>query len=83
VHQLGRNQTLTLEAAGLQLEDIVSGNVYLADMEDYQAMNTIYREYFSKGPGVRTTLMPTTKWGPSPSRVRASFVAAKTQPAKP
>jgi enamine deaminase RidA (YjgF/YER057c/UK114 family) len=82
VHQLGRNQTLTLEAAGLLLEDIVSGNVYLANMEDYQTMNTIYREYFSKGPGVRTTLMPTTNWGRSPSRVRASFVAAKTQPAQ-
>ena len=83
VHQLGKNQTLMLEKAGLQLEDIVSGHVYLTEMDDYQAMNNVYREYFSKGPGVRTTLMPTTKRGPGPSRVMASFIAAKTEPAKP
>jgi enamine deaminase RidA (YjgF/YER057c/UK114 family) len=84
VHQLGRNQALTLEAAGLKLEDVISGNVYLASIDDYQAMNGVYKEYFSQGPGVRTTLMPTAKkWGPMPARVMASFVAAKTQAGKP
>jgi enamine deaminase RidA (YjgF/YER057c/UK114 family) len=83
VHQLGKSQSRVLEEAGLKLEDIVSGHVYLTDMEDYQAMNGVYREYFSKGPGVRTTLMPTSKRSDSPSRVMASFIAAKTEPAKP
>jgi 2-iminobutanoate/2-iminopropanoate deaminase len=82
VHQLGRNHTQFLEQAGLGLEDIVSGHVYLRSMDDYQGMNAIYKEYFSKGPGVRTTLMPATNNGPSPFRVLASFIAAKTQ-AKP
>jgi enamine deaminase RidA (YjgF/YER057c/UK114 family) len=83
VHQLGRNHTAVLTDAGLTLEDIVSGHVYLTDMQDYNAMNTIYRQYFSKGPGVRTTLMPSKASGNSEVRVIASFIAAKTQPAKP
>jgi len=87
VHHIGQNQTDLLAHAGLSLEDIVSGHVYLAQMDDYQGMNAIYKEYFSKGPGVRTTLMPTTKqWSNSPNinpRVMASFIAAKTEPVKP
>jgi enamine deaminase RidA (YjgF/YER057c/UK114 family) len=82
VHQLGKNHTAVLEAAGLTLEDIVSGHVYLADMNDYNGMNAIYRQYFSKGPGVRTTLMPSQGHENSETRVVASFIAAKTQPAK-
>lgn len=81
VHQLGRNHTAILAEAGLTLEDIVSGHVYLTDMQDYQGMNEIYRQYFSKGPGVRTTLMPSTASGNSQARVMASFIAARTQPA--
>jgi 2-iminobutanoate/2-iminopropanoate deaminase len=87
VHHIGQNQADILAQAGLSLEDIVSGHVYLAHMDDYQGMNAIYKEYFSKGPGVRTTLMPTTKpWSSRPNinpRVEASFIAAKTRPAKP
>jgi len=82
MHQLGRNQTAILEGAGLKLDDIVSGHVYLKNMDDYRGMNAIYQEYFSKGPGVRTTLMPGKNAGESPALVWASFVAAKTQPAK-
>ena len=52
-------------------------------MEDYNGMNAIYREYFSKGPGVRTTLMPSQAEVKSPVRVIASFIAARTEPAKP
>jgi enamine deaminase RidA (YjgF/YER057c/UK114 family) len=83
VHQVGRNHTAVLEEAGLTLEDIVSGHVYLTSMEDYQGMNTVYRQYFSKGPGVRTTLMPNTDRGIPQVLVKASFIAAKTQPATP
>src|SRR5262245_48938290 len=56
MHQLAKNHAAVLTAAGLTLEDIVSGHVYLADIEEYNGMNGIYRQYFSKGPGVRTTL---------------------------
>jgi 2-iminobutanoate/2-iminopropanoate deaminase len=83
VHQLAKNQTAVLEAAGLSLEDLVSGHVYLADIEDYNGMNAIYRQYFSKGPGVRTTLMPGNAIKTVTERLTASFIAAKTEPAKP
>src|SRR5206468_2274651 len=79
VRQIAKNQIAILNAAGLSLEDIVSGHVYLNSMDDYQGMNTIYREYFSKGPGVRTTLMPNKMNVNSEGRVIAAIIAAKTQ----
>jgi enamine deaminase RidA (YjgF/YER057c/UK114 family) len=82
VHQLGKNQAAVLDAAGLSLQDIVSGHVYLADIEDYKGMNAIYPQYFSKGPGVRTTLMPSKGHEKSETRVMAAFIAAKTQGTK-
>jgi 2-iminobutanoate/2-iminopropanoate deaminase len=79
VHQMARNHVATLDAAGLALDDIVSGNVYLRDMKDYQEMNAIYRQYFSRGPGVRTCLMPNSGLEKTPSLLQASFIAAKTK----
>ena len=76
---MARNHVAILDAAGLALDDIVSGHVYLRDMNDYTDMNAVYRQYFSRGPGVRTCLMPNTgliKEGP---RVFASFIAARTR----
>jgi 2-iminobutanoate/2-iminopropanoate deaminase len=79
VHQMARNHVEILDAAGLKLDDIVSGHVYLHDMKDYQDMNAIYRQYFSRGPGVRTCLMPSSKSENNEVRVRASFIAARTR----
>ena len=47
---MARNHLAVLETAGLTLEDIVSGWVYLRDMKDYQPMNRLYRPYFSPRP---------------------------------
>jgi 2-iminobutanoate/2-iminopropanoate deaminase len=79
VHQMARNHIAVLDAAGLKLDDIVSGHVYLQDMKDYQDMNGIYRQYFSKGPGVRTCLMPNARIQNQGVLVQASFIAARTQ----
>ena len=80
VHQMARNHSAILDAAGLTLDDIVSGHVYLQDMKDYEGMNAIYRQYFSKGPGVRTCLMPGAGIDKTTRRVQASFIAARTRP---
>jgi 2-iminobutanoate/2-iminopropanoate deaminase len=80
VHQMARNHSAILDSAGLTLDDIVSGHVYLQDMKDYQDMNAIYRQYFSRGPGVRTCLMPSAGIDKSARRVHASFIAARTRP---
>jgi 2-iminobutanoate/2-iminopropanoate deaminase len=79
VRQMAKSHSLVLDDAGLKLDDIVAGFVYLADMKDYDAMNKIYREYYSRGPGVRTCLMPGSANETSNIRVQASFVAARTQ----
>ncbi len=36
-----------LEAAGASLDDVVRTGVFLADMEDFAAMNTVYAKYFT------------------------------------
>jgi 2-iminobutanoate/2-iminopropanoate deaminase len=77
VHQMARNHIAVLDAAGLKLEDIVSGCVYLRDMKDYDAMNRIYRPYFSRGRAVRTCLMPNSSYEKNDILVRASFIAAR------
>lgn len=77
-HRMARNTIEVLTSAGLRLEDIVSGHVYLRDINDYAAFNNVYKEYFSKGPGVRTCLMPNSGIEKNNIRVRASFIAART-----
>jgi 2-iminobutanoate/2-iminopropanoate deaminase len=79
VHQMGKNHTAVLEAAGLKLDDIVAGWVYLRDMKDYAGMNAIYREYYSKGPGVRTCLMPNSTYEKNGILTRGSFIASRTK----
>jgi 2-iminobutanoate/2-iminopropanoate deaminase len=79
VRRMAQGHIDILEEAGLTLADIVSGHVYLRDIADYQAFNDVYKEYFSKGPGVRTCLMPNSGIEKSDVRARASFVAARTR----
>jgi 2-iminobutanoate/2-iminopropanoate deaminase len=45
-----------LEAAGSSLENVVRVGVYLADMNDFAAMNTVFAEFFSDVKPVRTTV---------------------------
>ena len=77
VHQMARNHVAVLDAAGLALEDIASGCVYLRDMKDYEPMNRVYRQYFTRGNAVRTCLMPNSSYEKNEILVRASFIAAR------
>lgn len=79
VRQMAKAHTAVLDAAGLGPDSIVSGFVYLRDMADYAPMNAVYKEFYSKGPGVRTCLMPAAVSSAPGPRVRASFTAAKTK----
>jgi reactive intermediate/imine deaminase len=54
-------QTLTnirtlLEQIGLSLDDVVKCTVFLADIDDYRAMNEVYARFFPKDPPARSTL---------------------------
>jgi 2-iminobutanoate/2-iminopropanoate deaminase len=82
VRRMAGNHLEVLKTAGLELKDIISGHVYLKDINDYAPMNNIYKEYYSAGPGVRTCLMPNTSLEKGNVRVRASFIAARTRNAE-
>lgn len=45
--QVLKNMQAVLAAQGLTLENVVKCEVYLKDLNDFQAMNKIYGEYFS------------------------------------
>lgn len=79
VRRMAQSHLDILKAAGLEYADIVSGHVYLRNIDDYAPMNKVYGEYFSAGPGVRTCLMPNSGYEKNDVRVRASFIAAKTR----
>jgi enamine deaminase RidA (YjgF/YER057c/UK114 family) len=79
VHQMAKSHVKVLDEAGLKLDDIIAGFVYLSDMHDYAPMNTVYKEYYSRGPGVRTCLMPGLGIDKTGVRVRGAFVAARTR----
>src|SRR5215831_4300353 len=49
------NVGAVLKAGGMDYKDVVSVNVYLADMRDFDAMNKVYREVFANNPPVRAT----------------------------
>jgi len=44
-----------LEAAGSSMEKVLKVQVYLADLNDYKAMNEVYMGRFGAEPPVRTT----------------------------
>jgi 2-iminobutanoate/2-iminopropanoate deaminase len=51
-----RNVQSCLAAAGCTLEDVVKVNAYLADLGDFDAYNSVYREFFSEPFPARTTV---------------------------
>ena len=56
-HQVMRNLRAVLEAGGSSLELVIKTNVYLADMDDFPAMNEVYGQYFpGSAPPARATV---------------------------
>jgi 2-iminobutanoate/2-iminopropanoate deaminase len=45
-HQALENIKVILEAAGLQMADVVKTTIYLVDLKDFATVNNIYGEYF-------------------------------------
>jgi len=45
-----------LRTVGLDYADVVKCTVYLVDMDEFAAMNAIYREYFPTEPPTRATV---------------------------
>jgi 2-iminobutanoate/2-iminopropanoate deaminase len=45
-----------LEASGSSLAQVVKTTVFLADMNEFAAMNGVYAEFFSSAPPARSTV---------------------------
>lgn len=54
--QVMRNVSAILEAAGADLQKVVKTTVFLADMDDFTAMNEVYGRYFGENPPARATV---------------------------
>ena len=50
--------SMILEDAGSALDDVVKVTVYLKDLNDFDAMNSVYARYFKKDHPARTTYQP-------------------------
>ena len=54
--QVLKNVAAVLEAAGTGLDRIVKTTVFLADMEEFAAMNEVYAKFFTNEPPARATV---------------------------
>jgi 2-iminobutanoate/2-iminopropanoate deaminase len=54
--QVLRNLTTVLEAAGSDMSHVLKTTVFLADMNDYAAMNEVYRRHFKEDPPARSAV---------------------------
>jgi 2-iminobutanoate/2-iminopropanoate deaminase len=54
--QVLTNLKHVLAAAGSSLEQVVKTTVFLADMQEFRAMNEVYSEFFTSAPPARSTV---------------------------
>jgi 2-iminobutanoate/2-iminopropanoate deaminase len=54
--QIFDNMGRCLAAAGCGFEDVVKVNAFIADFDDFETYNAVYREYFAPPYPVRTTV---------------------------
>ncbi len=47
-HQVMKNLSYVLEAAGLTFEHVLKASVFVADMNNYSRINAVYAEYFNE-----------------------------------
>jgi len=51
-----KNVAAVLEAAGSSLNQVVKTTVFLADMNEFAAMNDVYAKFFTEAPPARATV---------------------------
>jgi 2-iminobutanoate/2-iminopropanoate deaminase len=54
--QVLENLANVLEASGSNLQNVIKTTIFLANMDDFLAVNTIYAEYFGDHKPVRSTV---------------------------
>ena len=72
-HRVFRNLAGILEAAGASLDRVVRATVFLADMNDFAAMNEVYAGFFAAEPPARSTVQAARL--PRDARVEIDVIA--------
>jgi 2-iminobutanoate/2-iminopropanoate deaminase len=75
--QVLRNLSAVLEASGANFEQVVKTTVFLADMNDFAAMNEVYGRYFKSEPPARATVEAARL--PRDARVEIECIAVLTK----
>jgi 2-iminobutanoate/2-iminopropanoate deaminase len=73
-HRVFANLRAILESAGASLDHVVRATVYLADMNDFAAVNEVYGTYFSSPAPARATVQAARL--PKDARVEIDVIAA-------
>jgi len=73
-----KNLTAVLAGAGLGFEHVAKTTVYLADMQEFQAMNEVYGRFFAAPAPARTTIAAAGL--PRGARVEIDAVAVGPRP---
>lgn len=72
-HRVFKNLGEILKAAGATFDNVVRTTVYLADMNDFPAMNEVYATYFSSPAPARATVQAARL--PRDARVEIDLIA--------
>jgi 2-iminobutanoate/2-iminopropanoate deaminase len=72
-HRVFKNLEEILKAAGVSFDAVVRTTVYLADMNDFPAMNEVYATYFSSPAPARATVQAARL--PRDARVEIDVIA--------
>jgi 2-iminobutanoate/2-iminopropanoate deaminase len=72
-----KNVAAVLEAAGSSLDQVVKTLVFLADMNDFAAMNEVYGSFFTGAPPARSTVQAARL--PKDARIEIEAVALITK----
>ncbi len=72
--QVLNNLTQVLEASGSDMQHVIKTTVFLAEMNDFAAMNAIYGQFFPENPPARSTVAVAGL--PKGARVEIEVVAA-------
>jgi 2-iminobutanoate/2-iminopropanoate deaminase len=73
--QVMKNIGEVLKASDMTYINIVKATIYMADMDDYAAMNEVYANYFKNDPPAREAVAVKTL--PKNVRVEISVIATK------
>jgi 2-iminobutanoate/2-iminopropanoate deaminase len=73
LEQVFKNLETVLEASGSSIDHVVKATVFLADMNDYNTLNELYRKKFKGDPPARSTVQVARL--PRDARVEIEVVA--------